>query len=650
METAKKDGFFQKYCESLRKSITQNEFNDFAQLDSGEKRFNFINGLKSIVTELKLAREFNGKSLERSLDLKNLGNKSFQKESWNEALAYYNLCYMAAPESNESEKAIILANRSAALYHMEKYDLALKDIQRAIRLQYPKELMYKLTERKARCYLGKKDHVKALECFKETLPALDNCKLPLERRQKLERDAQIMINLLPKNIEAEKKLAKGRKPVPAEPKKPAVPEFYAEKGLYFDYSSEEGRFAKTNVDLKPNTIVLVEKPHVSVLLEEYSKTHCSTCFKRVSVPVCCPKCSDVVFCSEDCESSANSGYHKYECGFLPIFWKSGASITCHMALRIITQQSEEYFLQLRPELDGLTSEQTDKLKHDDYRKIYKLVTHEETRSAEDFFQRTLMATLLNACLTLGGFYKTKEAESFIGGLLLHNLQLLQFNAHEISELQREDDRDVGKSVFIGGGLYPTLALFNHSCEPGVTRYYKGNSVCVRSVRSIAAGSMIGENYGPLFTQTPREERRATLLNQYRFSCNCRACSENWPLFSEMDDTVLRFKCDGGKICSNVLLIPSEINEFMIKCTDCGEHTNIMKGLKLLQDTETMFKLATKMHSAGEIEAALYKYVEEMNTLDEVLVPPYRDYHLCQQGLRSCMLEYGNRYVKFVTKK
>lgn len=49
---------------------------------------------------------------------------------------------------------------------MEKYDLALKDIQRAIRLQYPKELMYKLTERKARCYLGKKDHVKALECFK----------------------------------------------------------------------------------------------------------------------------------------------------------------------------------------------------------------------------------------------------------------------------------------------------------------------------------------------------------------------------------------------------------------------------------------------------------------------------------------------------
>lgn len=66
----------------------------------------------------------------------------------------------------EAEKAIILANRSAALYHMEKYDHALKDIQRAIDNGYPKDLMYKITERKARCYLGKKDHVKALQCFK----------------------------------------------------------------------------------------------------------------------------------------------------------------------------------------------------------------------------------------------------------------------------------------------------------------------------------------------------------------------------------------------------------------------------------------------------------------------------------------------------
>ncbi|XP_065073779.1 SET and MYND domain-containing protein 4 [Ochlerotatus camptorhynchus] len=650
MEIYKKDGFFQKYCETMLSGISQNEFNDFAQLESDEKRFEFINALKSIVTELKLAREFNGKSLERSFEYKKLGNLAFQKENWNEALACYNLCYLSTPDTNAAEKAIILANRSAALYHMEKYDQALKDIQRAIDYKYPKDLMYKITERKARCYLGKKDHVKALECFKDTLPALDDCKLPLERRQKLERDAQIMIKLLPKNIEAEAKLAKSTKRSPAAPKNASYPEHYVDKGLYFDYSQDEGRFAKTNTDLKPNEILILEKPHVSVLLEEYSLSHCSSCFKRVSIPICCPKCSDVIFCSETCEKEANSSYHQYECGFLPIFWKSGASITCHMALRMITQKSEKYFMNIRQELDGLKSELTDKLANDDYRKVYQLVTHEDKRTPEDFFQRTLMATLLNACLTLGGYYKSKDSESFIGGLLVHNLQLLQYNAHEISELQRETERDIGKSTFIGGGLYPTLALFNHSCEPGVTRFYRGNSVCVRTVKNIPSGSMVAENYGPLFTQVSREERRSTLLNQYKFSCNCLACSENWPKFADMNQTVLRFKCDGGKICSNVLEIPVEINEFMVLCTECGEHTNIMKGLKSLQDTDMLFKSATKLHDADAYDHALRKYVEMMNTLDEVLVPPYRDYHLCQQGLRACMLEFGNRYVKMVNKK
>lgn len=64
----------------------------------------------------------------------------------------------------------------------------------------------------------------------------------------------------------------------------------------------------------------------------------------------------------------------------------------------------------------------------------------------------------------------------------------------------------------------------------------------------------------------------------------------------------------------------------------------------------LFKSATKLHDVGQYELALSKYAEMMNTLDEVLVPPYRDYHLCQQGLRACMLEFGNRYISTAVKK
>lgn len=44
---------------------------------------------------------------------------------------------------------------------------------------------------------------------------------------------------------------------------------------------------------------------------------------------------------------------------------------------------------------------------------------------------------------------------------------------QISEYVRPQkilDLSKGKSLFVGGGVYPTVALFNHSCNPGVVRY------------------------------------------------------------------------------------------------------------------------------------------------------------------------------------
>lgn len=68
-------------------------------------------------------------------------------------------------------------------------------------------------------------------------------------------------------------------------------------------------------------------------------------------------------------------------------------------------------------------------------------------------------------------YELTEDEVFVGGLLLHHLQILRFNAHEISELRLESPGklNTSRSVFLGGGLFPTLALFNHSCDPGIAR-------------------------------------------------------------------------------------------------------------------------------------------------------------------------------------
>lgn len=140
------------------------------------------------------------------------------------------------------------------------------------------------------------------------------------------------------------------------------------------------------------------------------------------------------------------------------------------------------------------------------------VTHEDKRTPEDMFHRTYIAAWLLRLLKTSGYFpesvktpdtakaKPSDGELYIGGLILHNLMIIQFNAHEvsctifpsftnkdvlcfrllvqlalqsqISELAVPKGNNTlakAKNKFIGGGLYPTISLFNHSCNPGVIR-------------------------------------------------------------------------------------------------------------------------------------------------------------------------------------
>lgn len=73
------------------------------------------------------------------------------------------------------------------------------------------------------------------------------------------------------------------------------------------------------------------------------------------------------------------------------------------------------------------------------------------------------------------------------------------------------------------------------------RYFKKNCVCVNTIRGIKAGEMIAENYGPLYSQNPKNERQAKLKEAYCFDCNCEACEQNWPTYDGMNNSEIRFK-------------------------------------------------------------------------------------------------------------
>lgn len=73
---------------------------------------------------------------------------------------------------------------------------------------------------------------------------------------------------------------------------------------------------------------------------------------RLVAPLPCPSCDRVAFCGEPCRKSALKSYHAVECPLLPTLFAAGVSITCLLALRIVTQRPLKYFLDLRSKLSS----------------------------------------------------------------------------------------------------------------------------------------------------------------------------------------------------------------------------------------------------------------------------------------------------------
>ncbi|CAH1402398.1 unnamed protein product [Nezara viridula] len=642
------DTAYLKQCYlNFKKGLNDNQLTHFSKLKNDFQRFDYINGLQVIFPMIN--KTSNGKDKNEAKIIKNNGNNAFQTANYDLALKLYTKSLMKSPIDEENnEISIIRANRSAALYHLEEYQAALNDIEAALRHGYPKDLIYKIKDRKARCLLALKQNKAALHILKQTLIALDDAKLPLERRMKWQKDLQIMITMMTKNKLADEKIKQKKQDrIHGESNKlyPAL-----NNSIEIKYDQYSGRYAEAKRDIELGEVFLCEDPHCSVLLENQCETHCFHCMKSIAAGEPCPLCDRVKFCSERCQKLALSTYHLIECPILQALWESGISITCLMALRIISQKNPQYFFDLENILMENNKDQIWNKKQysfKDYCAVNQLVRHEEKRTIDALIHKSYIAVFLFRCLEETSYFKDipsneqKKYFTLIGGLLLQNLQLLQFNAHEIFDLQTlELDLTKSKSRFIGGGLYPTLALFNHSCDPCFVRYFQGTKVFAKAIKPIRAGEIVSENYGPIFTEVEKSRRQNELRERYWFDCKCIPCTEEWPLLNEMDNDGLRFRCD-NKRCTNVIIVPTTTTDFIIKCSACGKNINILKGLKVLQDSEDLYRLGQNYLKNGESEKALAKYTELLILLDETLAPPFRDYHLCQQGLRTCYLTNGN---------
>ncbi|KAG6446964.1 SET and MYND domain-containing protein 4 [Manduca sexta] len=422
--------------------------------------------------------------------------------------------------------------------------------------------------------------------------------------------------------------------------------------------------------------------------------------------VWCPKCSGVVFCSLQCRDTAVSTYHAHECQFLNLFIGSGMSILSHIALRMVTQAGLDTSLSIHSkyiscevktvegavlnDIEGVAKKSKmksrkerlnrakkghktlaeknikeeeieekveDKMNFEEKlelkaAQIYSLCTHSEQRRGGDYLKRIVMAMFLTECLKKGGFFKNcakdnlAKAHTAICELITRNLQMLQFNAHEIYETVRGQHMFSGsKPVYVAVGIYSTGALFNHECSPAVTRYFEGRNIVLRATRPLSPGEVVSENYGPHFMMRGLRERQRALACRYWFRCECLPCKEDWPTMKQMTIETLPYLRCANMSCSfkfrpNFQALPS-------RCQTCSTPVDkelVKINLETVNRCIDQYQKGAQLMDQERPSEAISVMCDAIDTFHLVARPPHRDTHLAQEALRSCFAAFGNIHV------
>ncbi|CAH1964942.1 unnamed protein product [Acanthoscelides obtectus] len=405
-----------------------------------------------------------------------------------------------------------------------------------------------------------------------------------------------------------------------------------------------GRYTVADDYIKTGEPIVTEQPYAACLLPEMFGTHCHHCFHRLEAAYGCADCSNVAFCSPGCRDTAVKTYHKFECKYLDLLIGSGMSILTHTALRMVTQNSLAECL-------GIYQNRSKE-------KVYSLCTNAEKRSGEDFLQRTLMAAFLLKCLERSGYFgenrKDKdgdltEEELRVCELLLFHLQILQFNAHEIFETRRSKEHQFkgSKFIYIGVGIYPTASLLNHDCQPAVTRHFVGKSIVLKTSRPLAPNEMVAENYGPIFSRKPIQQRQRSLLSRYWFKCECLACTYNWPMINAgLESFTKCVRCPSDH-CTYYFTLPLSKPE--ATCPKCEKNVSLTESLEKLKWCEKQYEFGFKTMEDKRVEA-IEIIRKAIDVFYRISRPPHQGTSLAHEYLQLCEASFGNVWVVSSTEQ
>ncbi|XP_069701173.1 SET and MYND domain-containing protein 4-like isoform X2 [Periplaneta americana] len=586
---------WQELLDYLTTKLKQSESNILSKLSAKKSQEDCVRICLYEQTHMEILLEWMKYTLNRSdyeksslkaSEFRTQGNSVFRKQDITGSLALYTKSVIHAPPKSE-ELSLALANRSAALFHLEEYKDCLQNITLALENGYPEPLRYKLYMRRSQCLSKLRRYKEEIEALQSAQQCLDNVEdSSVSKKTTLEKEIELALARASSQLKVcttsndSTQNEEFKIPIPTHGKNEKL--LYASAALDLRCNEEKGRHVVTNREVKMGDILFVEKPYAFVVLPDQYKVHCHHCCGPYIAPVPCWGCTQGLYCSDACRQQSWDQYHQWEC-------RSGMKLLhctgiAHLGLRVVLQAGplsrlKDSYAELRD-----SAVQIEDKYGDNYKAVYQLMPHLEDMQAEDLFQYTMTACMLTLYLCYYTDYfkmedpalspsqmleEQKSVVCLVGGLILRHIAQLVCNAHAITKLDRaqpdrEDQQVVTESqVRVATAIYPTASMMNHSCDPSIINSFYNQFLIVRACKDIPKGGEVFNCYGPHFRHMGLQDRQEILKSQYFFTCSCGPCS-----LQRQHDFQERFSALQCSECRGPLLRMEESDHKMM-CADCG---------------------------------------------------------------------------------
>ncbi|KAF9356528.1 hypothetical protein BGX34_009881 [Mortierella sp. NVP85] len=274
--------------------------------------------------------------------------------------------------------------------------------------------------------------------------------------------------------------------------------------------------------------IYTEAPVISSLDPSLEgENYCHFCLKQIpneDSKVPCSKCTQVVFCSKECQVSASQEFHDVLC-IKDSEGTSSAERSLHMHTKttrnVIPEMLAKFLVRMVYE-----GAQNSGAEYNSFDHMERLRYLEIAPTAEEEREMELVKKALGSNIPGIDEFITEERFLLMKGRLLYNLYGVSTSLGANADVEPLPlmHRSVRDAPITGVGFYRVSSYLMHSCEPNVKIVFSehDHKASLVTTREVKAGDELVIGYihnGSLST----EDRRLELFTKYRFRCMCPMC-------------------------------------------------------------------------------------------------------------------------------